>query len=87
MTNADLIKILQRFPPEGPVKVRQHGANRTNAAALFDVDRAEMAIDATPVRLTEQNISWPDLVKERIQTVLVYGEPRELPAEPRKEPA
>lgn len=76
MTNGELVKILQRFPPEGLVKIRRHSASRTEVGSFDDVDRAEMAIDATPTRLTEQNISWADIVKEKIQVVLVYGEPR-----------
>ena len=73
MTNGDLIKILQRFPAEGPVKVRRYDAG---AMASLDVDRAEMVIDSAPIQITQQNVPWADLVKERIQTVLVYGEPR-----------
>lgn len=76
MTNGDLIKILQRFPPEGTVKVRRYDTLQTSAAGV-DVDRAEMAIDPAPYVLSEQNIGWADLVKERIQVVLVFGSPKE----------
>jgi hypothetical protein len=76
MTNGELIAILQRFPAEGQVKVRQHEGGR--ATKLEDIDRAEMAIDPTPTRLQAQNIGWSDLIKEKINVVLVWGEPQEM---------
>jgi hypothetical protein len=78
MTNGELIAILQRFPPEGQVKVRRAGRD----TVAEDVDRAEMAIDATPTRLQTQNISWADLIKEKIHVVLIVGEPTKVGAAP-----
>lgn len=72
MTNGDLMKILQRFPPEGTLKLRRHDAR---AGELLDVDHAEMAIDPAPYVLGDQNVAWADLAKERIQVVLVFGTP------------
>lgn len=79
MTNGDLIKILQRFPAEGHVKIRRHEARQT-PAELNDIDRAEMAIDPSPMVLSDQNIGWSDLAKERIQVVLVFGSPKDAAA-------
>ncbi len=84
MTNGELIGILQRFPVEGTVKVRRVDASRVNA--LLDIDFAEMGIDPTPARLQAQNVGWADLVKERIQVVLVFGStPAAIATEPIKE--
>jgi hypothetical protein len=80
MTNGDLIKILQRFPAEGMVKVRRHGGHVSDGALIpQDVNRAEMTIDPAPLRLGANtlNAGWADLVKDRIQVVLVYGEPED----------
>lgn len=86
MTNGDLIKILQRFPPEGAVKVRRHGGQHQETTPV-DVDRAEMRIDPAPLALQAQNIAWADLVKERISVVLVYGAPQVDEARAPKDPA
>jgi hypothetical protein len=80
ITNGDLIKILQRFPVEGAVKLRRYDSRGASQGELLDVDRAEMQIDASPTRLTAQNVAWADMVKEKIQVVLIFGSPKE--AEP-----
>jgi hypothetical protein len=77
ITNGDLIKILQRFPTEGAVKVRRYDSRGTSLEQPLNIDRAEMLIDASPTRLTAQNVPWADLVKEKIQVVLIFGSPPE----------
>lgn len=72
MINGELRKILERFPITGTVKVRRAGRD-TQAE---DIDRAEMAIDASPLRLTEQNVAWIDLIQEKVGLVLIIGEPK-----------
>ena len=74
MTNAELIAILQRFPGEGRPFVRYAGKGDQSA---MPIDRVEMQIDSTPTRILAQNIAWMDLVKEKIQAVLIYGEVRD----------
>lgn len=77
MTNGEAIKFLQRFPPEGKLKVRRYDARNGGTTELIDVDRVEMVLDTAPVPLVDQNISWADLVKEKVLTVLVFGAPPE----------
>jgi hypothetical protein len=71
MTNGELSAILQRFPAEGEIKVRRASDKEATA-----IDRAEMAIDPSPMTLQAQNISWAELVKEKVGVVLVFGEPQ-----------
>jgi hypothetical protein len=82
ITNGDLIKQLQRFPVEGVVKLRRYDSRGHSSTELLDVDRVEMAIDAAPMPLTDvgavaPNVAWMDLVKEKIQVVLIFGSPKD----------
>lgn len=83
MTNGEAIKFLQRFPPEGKLMVRRHDSPK-GEGSLIEVDRVEMVLDTAPLRLSEQNISWADMVKEKVLTVLVFGTPP--PPEPPRDP-
>jgi len=64
MTNHELQKFLQRFPVTAQVKIKTVSGVGTIAAV-------EMAFDTTPIALKEQNLSWSDLVQEKIEVHLV----------------
>lgn len=64
MTNEQLQKFLQRFPTNAPVMVKlPHGK-----VALGSI---EMGFDAAPIALGTSNVSWTDMIAEKIEVLVV----------------
>lgn len=64
MIVSELQAFLQRFPPDAQVEIK-------SATGIAKIEGVQMAFDAAPTDLTPQNVSWADMVKEKIKAVLV----------------
>lgn len=65
MTAAELIKYLQRFPLTSQVEIK---TPQGSTAAIASV---EMAFDTNSISLADQNLSWSEMIQERIKVQLV----------------
>lgn len=64
MTNQELQKFLQRFPPSAVVEIR-------TVQGLAQIENVQMAFDAAPILLKEQNLGWAELLQEKIKAQIV----------------